>query len=279
MSSADYEKRGFGTITPSGTLAIGINESQETINISHYSSNDHADPIVDSGLMLGGEIMRVTSVAMPLIGVARGCADTIPAKHLFGDKVWFFTQATGSDNREYMATETIGVKLLMKSASSSMQIENSPPRTLVFNSRAARPYPPGLVLANGTPFYQTAVVFDSDDSTVDVTWKHRDRVVQGDTLQGHTIDNIGPEAGTTYRINVYDADGLEVRTATTADNHWSYDFADAVADLGEDVDGYLTLESLREGFASWQKYRIDFRTTGESLGGWGKLWGKKFGTA
>lgn len=282
MANSDYEKRGTGTICPSATLTLSIEPGAETLTIGSFTAATSVAPSVGQGVMVDGEIMRVTSVSMPVIGVARGCADTIPAKHAFGTKCWFFTDNTGADQREYMATETIGVKVLMRSNSATMDLVNAPPNGLTFNRRFARPYPPGNVKVNDAPFW-SFIQFGIDNPTLELTWAHRDRITQADTLQGHEVGDIGPEIGTTYTIQVRKPDGTVVRTeGGITTNTWSYSIADAIADLDfdssstETTDGYITLESERDGFVSWQKYTIPFDVN--ESGYYGVLYGTSWGS-
>lgn len=272
MANTDYEVRANGTITPSAMLATGINENTSEVNLAGYSSNNGLPPDVGAGMLMGGEIMRVVAVAMPLIGVARGCADTIPAKHAIGEKAWFFTMGGGADTREYMATETIGVKVLMKSSSKAMALKNAPPRRLVMNQRFARPYPPGNVKVNGVLFHLSNAVV----APLVLTWAHRDRITQGDTLQGHEQGNIGPEVGTTYTVKVYDAAGALKRTvAGLAGTTWTYSTANITADFSAaGGTGRVTLESVRDGYSSWQVYSIPFSAV---ISGWGTDWGNNWG--
>lgn len=285
MANSDYTKRGSGTITSSATLAVPINPSALNFDILSYSSKDGTLPSVGMGLMVGNEIMRVTSVAMPQIGVARGCADTVPANHVFGDKVWFITQSIGTDSVEYMATETIGVKLLMRSNSSAMDLANSPPNALTFNRRFARPYPPGNVKVNGAPFHtQGLLLEDGEVEEFVITWAHRDRITQSDQLIGHEEGNIGPEPGTTYLLRAYSADGtLKSTISGITGTSVNYGLIQATIDLESGTTigvkfGYLMLHSLRDGFESFQGYRIDFSVDGDDVPvGWGENWGYGWG--
>lgn len=285
MAVADYDIRGVGEITPSALLNGTIGEGARAIGVSNYSVHDGVQPAVGMGIMIDGEIMVITAVNMPVLGVSRGCADTIPAAHSFGTKIWFITEATGSDDREYMATEQIGVKVLMKSSSSTMGVANSPPNTLTFNQRFARPYPPGNVMVNNRPFY-SSFALNLTQQSLDVSWAHRDRITQGDTLQGHDVGSIGPEVGTTYRLRVFDqADNLVRSIEAIEGTSVSYGIFDAIGDLDidlgsdEDFRGYMLLDSVREGFTSWQAYRMNFTANAVSLvSGWGKSWGFGWGT-
>lgn len=275
MANSDYEKRGSGTVTPSGKLSDSMSEISQSIVMASWSGGSL--PSVGDALMVSGEILKVTSVTAPVYGVARGCADTVPARHALGDKVWRLNSA-GSDEREYMATETVGVKVLMRSTGSVMEIKNAPPAGLTFNSRFARPYPPGKVRVNDLSFARPDFVMNDTVDDLVVTWAHRNRLTQGDTLQGHEVDSITPEVGTTYRIKVYRPDGTLVRTVDgITGTTWTYSRSSATADLADNVnDAYLTLETMRDGFASWQKYKITFDLTTTTVG-WGNGWGQSFG--
>ncbi len=286
MANSDYTQRGGGSPTPSAMLSASINRAAANISVLAYSGPSGVQPSVGMGLMINDEIMRVTSVSLPLIGVARGCADTVPARHNFGDMVWFFTAATGTDSVEYVATETIGVKLLMRSGSGSMAVENSPPNALTFNRRFARPYPPGNFKVNGDSAFLAPLVLDVDEPEFVFTWSHRDRITQGDQLIGHEIGDIGPEPGTTYVLRIYnDTDDLSRTVDNIAGNTVSYNIVHAMEDLDAGATegvrvGYMTLHSKRNGYESFQGHRLDISANSLDVvpAGWGRVWGSAWGT-
>lgn len=280
MANSDYTVRGVGGIAPSARLQFGIDEGENVLALVDFVSNDNELPRVGQGIMVGREIMRIVSIDLwPSIVVARGCADTIPMKHLAGMKVWAFTTATGSDNREYMATETIGIKVLMRSSAQVIPIDRAPPRQLEFNQRFARPYAPGNVEANGVPFYDVPLLETLTDDLV-LTWAHRNRVTQSDQLIGHEVGSITPEAGTTYDIEIVRRSGGSVRLVDdiTADT-WTYPLSQARGDFG--VAGgfaYAILTTKRDGFNSLHSYKIPFGLAAITHG-WSVDWGNNFGGA
>lgn len=284
MANSDYEKRGSGAITPSAELAGSMGEGSLSVSISNFVAGDNVVPYVGQAVMIEGEIARITSVAMPVIGLARGCADTVPAKHLFGARVWFLNSEIGTDGREYMATEAIGVKLLMRSISGSMEPRNSPPQLLQFNSRVARPYPPGRVRVNGTPWHRYDTTLNDTVGGLTLTWAHRDRILQHDTLQDHEAGSIGPEPGTTYLVRFYDDQGVLKRSIDVGlvDNY-TYSVSNGIEDLGVlPADGlksgWLTLHAVRNGLLSWQGYSIQVGVDINDIErGWGNGWGNAFG--
>ena len=280
MAMTDYSVRGTGNICPTAMLATAVGAGATTLALVAFSSISITAPVVGSGVLVGNEIMKITEVAGMTITVSRGCADTVPTAHPIGRMLWFFDDAYGFDDREYAATETVGVKVLVKSASRQMGVENAPPNKLTFNSRFARPYPPGKVLVNGGPWYGQAAL-DADVEELVLTWAHRDRITQGDQLFGHELGNIGPEPGTQYEIEVFTNLGVSValHTAITGTTY-IYTAAQAITDLGAPDNlttlGFLRLRSIRGDFQSWQSYKIDFKIVRVS-GGWSLVWGTAWG--
>ena len=285
MAASDYEVRGNGTICSVANLALPVSPGSVIFEIDYATANLEADVVAGMGFVLGGEFCKVKSVAGSSIQVARGCADTIPKSHVAGTPMWFFQDDIGRDNREYLAGQTIGIKVLMKTTTRSMGIVESPPNALPLVGRFARPYPPGQVFVGAKPFYETSELNPTLD-VLSVIWAHRDRVMQGDQMIGHEESDIGPEPGTTYNIRVHAADTHALLRSVTdiTDTEFNYTFESAVLDmaltagLDLDVGGYLILESERDGFVSKEQYRLNFTANAGAIAtGWGYSWGYAFG--
>lgn len=284
MSAADYTIQGSGPITLRAKLASGVTQGQTTWPLTDLF-NQLVTPAAGMGVMIDDEICRVVSSTSDTLTVARGCADTIPALHNANSLIWFFDDAVGTDNIEYSAGETIGVKVLMHTETREMGINDAPPNQLAFVGRFAKPYPPGRVRANTAPWYNSnttpIALGGSGAATLALTWAHRNRVTQADQLIDHEATDVTPEVGQTYSIVVHRANGTIVRTITgiTA-NNYAYSATDAWTDVGPyvtpgvPVPGYLMLYSMRDGLRSYQGYRIDFTA---SQGGWGTGWGSSWG--
>lgn len=281
MAASDYTVRGQSGFTPMGRLAVGIGNSPSSdtiINVSNFQAVSGNDLEVGMAVLIGDEVMRLDSITLPNLNVRRGCADTIPAVHAAGQRVWFFSDTAFSDEREYLATTTIGVKAMpFTVASGPVPIEYAPVAPVAFNWRAIRPYPPGDVLVNGIRFNvgPHSIVAPATDFVF--TWAHRDRLLQADQLVGHTEPSIGPEPGTTYRLRVFDDTNTLVRTVDAiSGTTYTYLESDFTTDLPAGA-GYVLLTSMRDGFESYQAYRIDLiaaaaggglgDTLGENLGG------------
>lgn len=276
MANSDYTTTATSSpFCPNAQLDGAITALQTTIPIKNLRSTGVDEVLADEAAMIGGEIVKIVSFTSTEMVIARGCADTIPQAHADNTRVWFFNDSFGNDRREYAGSETVSVKLLPKTASQQVAVENSPPVALTFNFRFARPYAPGLVKVNGDPFTSVKTISPSAD-TLSLTWAHRDRVAQFDQLIDHLAASIGPEAGVTYTVKAHKAsDNSVVRTTTgIAGASWTYPLATARTDFGITAgavgdpvvltDGYLTLEAVRDGYASWQKYRIDFKISNEA---------------
>lgn len=266
MANSDYTVTGAGAFCQNARLLSPITELQTTFEIDEYRALNIEDPVAGDPVMLDDEIMVIVSFTSTSITVGRGCADTIPQAHDADSTLWFFQASTGSDAQEYAATETIAVKVLPKTATVQVPIEGSPPNEVQFNFRFARPYAPGLVKINDRLFVKSERLEQGNDPLT-VTWVHRDRIVQSDQMVHHNEASVGPEVGTTYTLKVYKADNTLVHTdAGVTGTSWSYTHAQAVTDFGitlgagtTPADGYITLESVRDGYTSYQKYKLNFQ--------------------
>ena len=257
MAASDYTIKNDGPLCPVAQLAGTILPLATTMTVTGFQATGTDDIVIGMAVMIDDEILRVVDNAgFPVIGIARGCADTIPKQHSAGTTVWFFDDAVVSDDKEYTATDTIAVKgLVFTGSGGAVPIEEAPPVELTLDWRAFRPYPPGLFLVEGTPWFDGVKVPTSGDN-LSFTFAHRDRILQADQLIDHSNASIGPEPGTTYVAKAYTPDGTLVNTydGITGDV-WSYSELDAQADFpaGE---GYIDFYSSREGMLSWQFYRI-----------------------
>lgn len=275
MANSDYVVRGQGSLTPYGLLEAELSPDALTMTIMNFQEIQGVavDLVTGMAVLIGDEIIRLNSNTLPVLDISRGCADTIPAVHLAGSGVWFFSETADGDDREYTATTEIAVKVLPASLSDGpVPMSKAPPHDLTFNWRFSRPYPPGLMLCNGLPWHSEIFEFEDLDTEFTFTWKHRDRLLQADQLVGHNEDSIGPEPGSTYTVHVYDKDNALVRTVTgiTAET-WVYDRIDAEADVPSGT-GRVEIFTVRDSLQSWQKYVTRIRPGGG--GGFGDSFGE-----
>lgn len=264
MAASDYTINSSGPMCPFGVLAGAVGYSATTLILKGLSSTRPNDIVVGMAAMIDDEIVRIDSIDLPTITLARGCADTVPSVHQAGALIWFFSLSLGSDNRAYVAGDTAAVKVLPFSTSgNNIPIEASPPNDITFNWRAARPYPPAAVQCEGSAWYNSVKQMSLGSDALVWTWNHRDRLLQADQLVPHGEADIGPEPGTTYGARVYDPDGVLLRTVTgIVGKTWTYTRAMAEADSFTAPEAFIELFSERDGFTSLQSYRTAIRVVG-----------------
>jgi hypothetical protein len=254
-----YVDSGILDFAPYAILALDAWYSDSKL---YYTSGKDLDTVTFPALaQVGEEIVRVDSLGVDSNGafmsVGRGVLDTVPAEHLVdsnGLSIVFFEPAT--DNIQYTASDSVNVKLL--TALGSQRLADASADTITFNSRAIRPYPPGN-LEIDLESYPRDKIWDGMHS---LSWAHRDRLLQtSGVIFDYTEGDIGPEAGTTYRVTADailtggsisgDFIDVDVGSATT----WEQD-SNADSNVGpppEDADFVrFKVTSYRDGYESWQ---------------------------
>lgn len=195
----------------------------------------------------GSEIVRVDAInaGTGAITLGRSCGDSVPVKHLAGERIWFYATAFAADTTEYTDGETIHAKLLTNTGSQQLAIDAATDMPVLFSSRAARPYPPGQFRINGD------IEPSSIIGAVSVTGVHRDRVQQADQLIDSEMAAIGPEAGTTYTARYY-INGVLAHTDAglmTPASTYTPSGAGIIR---------VEFESVRDGLASYQMHVREF---------------------
>lgn len=264
MANSDYIKRNIaGPFCPVARLSAGITALQTSLLYVDMISSIPEPVVLNRAIMIDDEILGITGISGSTLTLARGCCDTVPAPHSANALIWFFDDSIGTDEIEYGGTETIGVKVLPRTAmSGNIPIIGSPPNEITFNFRFLRPYPPGNVRINGAVFAGVDHELTGASANMVLTWAHRDRVLQADQLIDHGASSVGPEAGTTYTVQVYRADNNSLlRTVTgITGTTWTYTHTMALADITTVAGGvgiYILLKSVRSSLDSYQLYRID----------------------
>lgn len=254
-------------LTSVAMLSAAVTTLTDTFPLKNFSASGNADDRVVGGLVfLDDEICVITEILSNSVKVGRGCWDTVPAPHDIDTIVWFPDAPIAQEPTARLGGETVSVKLLTNTTSSGpLPIEGAPPNGLTLNFRFARPYPPGLMTANGSPWFSATVPISFSAGGLVLAWAHRDRVLQADQLVPHSAASVGPEPGVTYRARVYRTTGntLVATHAALPGPTWTYTLAQAQTDFRPHVSGviepgYVILESVRDGLASLQNYRINF---------------------
>jgi hypothetical protein len=238
------------------TLSALTSEADDVVIT--VAADDALDGVTANSLALvGTELMRVDAMAENLLDPAnvdvtfgRGCLDTVPIAHAIGSRIVFLQNADPRET-QYLAAETIDVKLLTNLIENTLTLAAAPVDSVTFDSRAIRPYPPGRFKLNGS--------YAQDQFTADVvlTWVGRDRTLQTTPVpEDHDDLGIGPEVGTTYRVRVEALDAslaiISTVTDTNVGSAVTYDWDDAtVLPSGTDRIRFR-VTSVRGGYESWQ---------------------------
>jgi len=201
VAAASYDFKTVGDWTPAGGLAAAIGPLTSTITLN--TSSDLEAISAGGYAYIDNEIVRV-DVFDPYAGtatIARGCIDTVAASHSLAARVWFCDDLNSVDPTEYTTGETVDGKFRTVTTTEYLDIGSSPVDSVLVTSRFYKPYPPGLFRINGVG-YPSQIV----DQPISISWAHRDRLTQADQIIAESAASIGPEAGTTYSVRLYNND-------------------------------------------------------------------------
>jgi len=255
--------RGTGDWSPTATLTSAIGHYDTSLSVENASSLSRVVP--GTAAVIGaeggaGEIVRVDAIDLTLgtVTVARGCVDTIPALHPAGTRIWFHDDFADSDNREYLIGETAHVQMLTRTSIGQVEMDVAPVDTLTLVGRQGRPYPAGDWRIGGAPF---ADVEDLSGDTA-LTWAHRNRLLQDDQLVPHATPSVGPEAGVTYTLRVFDGETMKREAAALVEPTFLYTGAMATEDTGGAAKALMfELETWRGADKALSTYRHSLLVT------------------
>jgi len=267
-----YLDRGTFAFAPSGLLAVAIGKNDTLLQMEDLSGLD----LVKEGIYayVGDELVKVLTVN-PISGsctVARGVLDTVPDDHAESTRVWFAQGRHGTDARILDQGETASARACPITGKGELDIAGAPTNTMDYDARAIRPYPPGNVQINAD------IYPDEIAGALTVTWAHRDRLQQTAYIVEQDEGNIGPEAGTTYRLRIYGETGSLLRTYSgITGTSQAYTIAQEIADSGAlgraNESLRIVLDAQRDGWNSWQAHD---HTIAECQG-YGMFYGEYYG--
>lgn len=238
-----------GDWCPTAQIATDLDYLTTSTRITY--ATDMATVVAGEAAMIDDEIVRVVSFNIDTgdLVIARGCADTLPAKHAKGARIWFYGADTAVDPADYAPGVPVQIKVQSRTSTGLLDLALAATDSLTTAQRQARPYPPGNVKVNAStyPLEVTGEVM--------LTWAHRDRISQADQLVDAVQGNIGPEAGTEYRLRFYSG-ALLKRTVTVAGNAYTYSLVDEFLDGGPFSPLRVVLDSVRGGLYSTQSFDL-----------------------
>lgn len=178
-------------------LAAPVGKMDTEFALSDILDADMIEP--ETHAAIGNEEIYIESFtsATGVLVVKRGVLDTIPREHAEGDLIFFWDEYSGGDNKEYVAGEVLGVKIMPTTGQGQLDLAAAPEDSLEMNSRAIRPYPPGNVKINGE--YSVEKI----TGNAEISYASRNRSQQtGGNLIGWYDDAVTPEAGMTIECDV-----------------------------------------------------------------------------
>lgn len=223
--AAEFQEVGSGDFSATGLLATALSLTSTSITLT--SARELGLVKVGTEIIIGAEHCRVDAInaTTATATIARGCVDTVPVPHAAGTRVWFSDIYLGADSTEYLDGETVDLKLLSRTQRGTLDRALATTASVTLDQRQYRPYPPGQLRINGTA-YPASIT-----GPLVVSWAHRNRLLQADQLVDTQGGSIGPEAGTTYTVRLYDQTGTLRRTATGVTGT-SYTWDNEITDSG-----------------------------------------------
>jgi hypothetical protein len=251
-SGAGYDDETTLDFSPYAVCSGVVSQTATSVALS-TTSDFYVDMITvgDYGL-INSEIVGITSFSETTVGLKRGCLDTVPVQHAAGSKLYILSTYNGVGANEYVVGETVSVKLTPVTGKGTLLLSAAPSSSVTMNRRALRPYPPGNFKIGGVSYPSVLL---ADEGSVPITWAHRSRTQQtGATLVSQSDGSIGPEAGTTYNLRVYNADTSAVLINSTGLTGTSLTPTLPTGGFNARVE----LESVRGGLTSLQKHTCTF---------------------
>lgn len=222
-SGSTYNNVDTGTFAPTATLVGNITPTTTSLTFAGGIDTDIVAPggyiIIDNEYLYLSTINTTTST----LTVSRGVLDTVPANHSDGARIWFAQDNTGVDGTA-RTSGTVNVKMLPRTGLGSLAEAAAPADSITIANRQGKPYPPGNFKLNGAS-YPTSIT-----GQLVVTWSHRDRTQGLGSFTSQSTGDIGPEAGTTYTVRLYDQNNVLRKTVTgitTTTYTWTTESADS----------------------------------------------------
>lgn len=250
--------------TPVGSLSLPIGKADTSFTVTPLVdfSVMNVDETAEVVLVVGQELMALDTLdgSTGAMAVRRGVADSVPQAHLANSKVYILTPSMAKDATTRLVGDLVYYKAQPISSGAILPLENAVAVPYTYSRRAERPYPPGALKINGLP-WPAGVVFGD----VVISWAHRDRLTQTAGLSDYTTASIGPEAGTTYTVEIFSGATLLRSVPNISGTTYTYAQADIVAD-GAPSALTVSVKSVRSGLDSRYAATHTFTITGLGLG-------------
>lgn len=197
-NEVNYIDVGDGQFAVMSEITSEINQTALNVEIALQSVESIS---VGDRAILNTEIMRVDAVnpVTNTITVARGCIDTNPIKHNIGSELWIYSQLTNAADRAFKVNEIVNLKLVTNTSKEHLLLDLAPVMNYTMNNRLKRPYSPANVKVNNA-YFPNQVSGD-----LQLTWSHRNRLIQTTPASWIESQSVEAEGGTTYKVKILDA--------------------------------------------------------------------------
>lgn len=251
-SSGPFDEVMNEQFAPTGTIQLDIPIGAANVTIQVVGQVDLDNVDVGDYFYVDNEAFGVVSVNLDtaVVVASRGVLDTVPATHTAGARMFFVTDAQFGDPTERVSGETIYYKMLTNTGKGTLALGSAPTVNMTLNGRAQKPYPPGNLKINNVAYPSSVLT----SAGITLSWSHRDRTQQTVDLVPTTTGNIGPEAGVSYTIRIYNASNALLGTYTSSTSPF------VVSTAISNVPGIkrVEIQSVRSGTVSGQSLTHSF---------------------
>ena len=211
---AGYQRQAVANFCPTAVISAAYGQADTALAITGGLDLDLVQvgdvAAVGVGAISTREMVQVVSITDTMLTVKRGMLDTVPVPIASNTRVIFLGSGDNPSvvelPNEYALGESVSVRMLTTTGQGTLALGSGATDTLAVNATASRqwrPYPPGRLRLN------TAAYPSTISGQLALTWAHRDRLQQtAQTLVDQDATNVGPEAGVTYTLRLYDQGGV-----------------------------------------------------------------------
>ena len=211
---AGYQRQAVANFCPTAVISAAYGQADTALAITGGLDLDLVQvgdvAAIGVGAISTREMVQVVSITDTMLTVKRGMLDTVPVPIASNTRVIFLGSGDNPSvvelPNEYALGESVSVRMLTTTGQGTLALGSGATDTLAVNATASRqwrPYPPGRLRLN------TAAYPSTISGQLALTWAHRDRLQQtAQTLVDQDATNVGPEAGVTYTLRLYDQGGV-----------------------------------------------------------------------
>ena len=241
-AGAEFITQFQGDWTPNAKLVNDI----EKLTTKFEIDTDY-QPNIGDGILINDEFMRIDVIENKTITVGRGCLDSLPSTHKSGSNIWFYIDNIETDDIDYLSSEKVDVRLLTQTNAGILDENISQIESVVMSNRQIRPYLPGNIKMNGV-LYPDSV---QKANSYQLTFSHRNRILQGDRLIDCCAGSIGAEIGTEYVVTIY-AEKEIIWSLKTTESIINLPYNST--QLVKNKVHTLELKAIRDGYESLNKF-------------------------